>query len=200
MNVRPYAPMKIEQLEELAKSASGDSEVHRRLVAELQHRKNPRAQRLKSRLEGTIPPQSAGRSARSESSGKPNAVPPVSAVSCQEPSIAATLPTPHVSAEEHESLLRAFESLRATFTVEAELLARWGMTPALPQEIQDLVFQEWTKRLTSADNETKPVEAIAKDRVRIARERDALRGAMKAHGIIPPPPAVKVAPLIGDNQ
>lgn len=201
MNARPYALMKIDQLEELARSSSDDSDVRRRLLAELEYRTNRRAQRLRSQLEGTNP-LDAGSATRAEPHAKPSVITPFSKGCTHEPPNDATCPTSQSSADEHESLLRTFESLRATFTVEAELLARWGMTPALPQEIQDLVFEEWIKRLTSPGNESKRiVESIAEDRIRIVRERDALRGAMKAHGIIiPPPPDVEGAPFIGDDQ
>lgn len=57
---------------------------------------------------------------------------------------------------------RRLALLRTTFTEEAERLARWGMTPILPGELQQLVAQAWAARVSEVPD-------------RMGRSRDTLR-------------------------
>lgn len=199
MNARPYAPMKIEELEELARANRDDASVLRRLVMELRFRKNPRARRLKLRLEESDIPLaetiSVSETAQ-ESRRWPTQTPTVAvngghSVNERSPQFQ--------EAEEHNSIVLKYEALRVTFTVEGEVLARWGMTPALPHDLQELVFQEWRKRFAvEGDKGRALADAIASDRQRISREREALQNARKALGITTHKPAPP--PVIGEGS
>ena len=46
-------------------------------------------------------------------------------------------------------LVARYESLRSTFTLEGEILARWGMTPDLPQDLVSATFESWRRRLST---------------------------------------------------
>lgn len=50
---------------------------------------------------------------------------------------------------EYIQLKKCYDLLRSTFTVEGEILARWGMTSAMPRELEAKVFGAWSKRLTN---------------------------------------------------
>lgn len=70
--------------------------------------------------------------------------------------------------------------LRTTFTTEAEILAKWGMTPALPAEGRDRVASWWRTRLgRGSDAMGRSVDALERDLVLLAREA-ALRSAEDA--------------------
>jgi hypothetical protein len=45
-----------------------------------------------------------------------------------------------------------YEVLRETFTAEAELLARWGMTPSMPTEMRREVFTSWRRWLSRREH------------------------------------------------
>ena len=200
MTERPYMMMGIEALERLAQTSKSDAEVLDSLIAELHHRKNLRAQRLRSRLEGSDV-QEASESATSGQLGTSRAASvPAAAVGNQDsPDTGGTRP-PAISAEEHSSLLRRYESLRTTFTAESELLARWGMTPALPEDLQELVFSEWRKRLADGGGPAwLSAEALAQDRGRIAQERAIVQDTFKAHGASKMRPSWDRPQFTGEN-
>jgi hypothetical protein len=69
-------------------------------------------------------------------------------------------------------LTSRFEILRATFTVEGEILARWGLTEEIPPEIEDEVFSLWRKKLSdSPDNRNRTRRQLEEDLERLAAER-----------------------------
>lgn len=201
MTARPYSLLKIGQLEELARAGRDDPEVSRRLIAELEQRKSPRARLLKSQLENSdqSPAEWTPVRGRTRSTSRPTPLSP--AEPAQEVTVDAVFPAVPAPVGEREALLRKYESLRATFTVEAELLARWGMTAALPRDMQELMFEEWRKRLQGGPDEVgRSSAALAEDRVRIAHERDALRGATKPRRVVPAPPDFGRAALDGEKR
>lgn len=201
MTARPYSPLKIGQLEELARLGRDDPEVLRRLIAELEQRKSPRARLLRSELENLDQSPAEGTPVRGRTRNRSRPIPLSSAEPAQEVTVDAVFPTVPAPVEEREALLRKYESLRATFTVEAELLARWGMTAALPRDMQELMFEEWRKRLQSGPDEAgRSADALAEDRVRIAHEREALRGATKSRRVVPALPDFDRAALGGENR
>jgi hypothetical protein len=72
-------------------------------------------------------------------------------------------------------LEQRFELLRATFTIEAEILARWGMTSSMPPEIEAQVFSSWRKSLkkNSDDDLGRSIVSLEEDMKRLAEERAA---------------------------
>lgn len=172
---RPYISLSIAQLEFLAAEDPTDSQSVRLLVDELSHRNGRRVRRLLSQLEvssgttqETLSEQdSDGSFVRSEESTDFGGDP---AIHTYESNLQTT--------ESYELLLRKYENLRLTFTVEAELLARWGMTPLMPPDMQELVFGEWRNRLLPGpDALGRSVESLETDQRRIADERRLLQDA-----------------------
>ena len=54
---------------------------------------------------------------------------------------------------EYMNIKKRHDSLRATFTIEGEILARWGMTGSIPRELEEKVFEYWSKSTTSTEDE-----------------------------------------------
>lgn len=178
MTQRPYLMLGVQELEGLAQSSASNSKVVEDLIQELGHRRIPRAQRLKSRLERQRQQTTSKGGATSDSDG----MTPVS-----EADAVPNPPSPAREAgsgsdDDYTDLRHRYEFLRTTFTVEAELLARWGMTPQLPHDLQELVFQEWNKRLANVSHGCISAEALTADRIRIAQERAFLEQSLKANG------------------
>ena len=53
---------------------------------------------------------------------------------------------------ELEEFEKHYRVLRETFTLEGEILARWGMTAAIPRDLEAKVFELWAK-LVSVDED-----------------------------------------------
>lgn len=134
----------------LFESSPSDRLLRKAILEELRHRSTASARQLEQRVAGhtaASPPRSPMTPAAVE--------PPPSAAAASE--------------LERESLLA---TLRATFTLEAELLARWGMTPAMPEDLQEAVFRLWADRLgTGEDRFGRSVAALNRDRRRLDDER-----------------------------
>lgn len=180
---RPYIQLSIEALESLAASSASDATILADLIEELGHRKMGRAQRLRYRLEAGAPLGASGNcalsSVRDTHAGEARA----EAADDQggpDDELASIMAA---SDQEYSVLLEKYESLRATFTAEAELLARWGMTPALPRDMQDFIFSQWNKKLSKGKRvgSLSPND-LADDRERLTQERAHLRNIVGAHG------------------
>ena len=100
------------------------------LIAELRNRSTKSAEKLLAELEMNEP--------------SPQKV--------ESPHPATTPEALPVAAPSRDLTIR-YEALRATFTIEAELLARWGMTPALPTDLRSVVFALWEERLGESTDE-----------------------------------------------
>lgn len=166
---RPYLSYGIAELETLARE-SQDPDVLQALRSELEHRQVPRARRLLEALSQSDSPQPEPRREREASPGtrRRKAKPAEQRVPGG--------PGPP------EDLVQRYEALRLTFTVEGELLARWGMTSAMPLELQDLVFAAWAERLaTGPEDGLRTKQKLQSDRERLAAER----GLHDAVGALP---------------
>lgn len=183
MTPRPYITLGFDELERLAQSNESNAQVIEDLIEELGHRKkNPKAQRLKLRLERPQQQPNVHAVNPDDSDGTP-----VHRVGDQMPaswqgSLGLSTSSSD-SADNYSALALRYESLRATFTVEAELLARWGMTPLLPHHLQDLVFDEWLKKLKDGQHGRLSISALNADRARIAEERAFLARCLKVHKV-----------------
>ena len=61
--------------------------------------------------------------------------------------------------------------LRTTFTAEAEILAKWGITPSLPADARATVVAWWRSRLTRVpDAMGRTIEVLDRDLAAVARE------------------------------
>lgn len=144
--VRPLVQKGIGELEELVGRSGVDPNLVKDVIEELRHRSTSRAKRLLAELEagsktvggtrvGTGQPlrrTKASRSVKPSSSGS-------EAMEEVEPA--------------SRSLLEAYDILRETFTEDSEILARWGLTAAMPAEMQKTVFKEWARRVGAGPDE-----------------------------------------------
>ena len=132
---RPYMTFGIEKLEALAEASKNDLTLRRDLIAELATRNSSRAKALKKKLEEVSP---SGVKAKAPA-----------AVSKARKSSAAATPAlaPRLT---DQAIIEDLELLRKTFTESSEILSRWGMTESMPDDLKELVFDNWTKRLAKA--------------------------------------------------
>jgi len=76
---------------------------------------------------------------------------------------------------EFVQLKRRHELLRATFNVEGELLARWGMTSTIPKDFEKTIFDAWSKALTAVPDEFgRTIEQLISDLERLKSERGGM--------------------------
>ncbi len=120
--VRPYMSKDIKSLEKLADASQGDPDRLRQVLEELNFRSTNKANALRHKIEGWL--------------GSPIAE-------------ATKVPAPGKKKRPkndpgwQSDLSMRYETLRATFTEEAEILARWGVTAGLPPSMREVVFSEW---------------------------------------------------------
>lgn len=129
---RPYAKLEVKELKELVQSDPGLVDA---VVVELGRRTTKAAHRLRKELE-----RGKDRTGASQTSGRRPVG--VKARADTESRTALIVPEP-----QRRDLDDRIAFLRGTFTPEAELLARWGMTPEMPMELQRQVFELWRRRL-----------------------------------------------------
>lgn len=167
-------------LEELKGLAQRSPERVPEVIHELSFRKTRGAKRFLDELKDFKPSgqsskvgkTSAGKSSthdkRSGSDGAPSSrrVPKTSI----RPTSTSTVVDP-----QERDLEQRFELLRSTFTIEGEILARWGMTSSMPPEIEAQVFSSWRKSLEqgSVDSLGRSMVSLEEDLKRLAEERAA---------------------------
>lgn len=130
---RPYMKLRIGDLTDIADDPGTSEDVRNLLVEELRRRSSPGAKRLLLRLEGGAARADRGgaqESVRTEQKSRG-----VKTETGAAPSVEVA---PHVV--EREATLAA---LRETYTEGAEVLARWGLTTAIPAELFDVVVAWW---------------------------------------------------------
>lgn len=155
---RSYTRKSVEELAQLAEEKRDDVDVIAGIIAELRHRKVPKAKKLLARLSGESSPS---RSAPRKATARPTkATAGPTKATAKNGRAKPVVPGPVVEAEAattipdvDRNLQEVFELLRETFTFEAEILAKWGMTPTLPKEMVQLVFTSWRKLLKGGPDE-----------------------------------------------
>ncbi len=171
---RPYMSLSAERLEAEFTKAGGDRQVLATLKHELEHRQTRAARAL---LEKVVAALDGGTSPT-----RTPAAPRASPSTRRGPAPAAPTPmdrSKQVAVQPVEP--PDYELLRASFTTEAELLARWGMTSSLPDDLMSMVFDGWCSRLKDLpDQFQRTVDAARKDREKIQRLRHAVGDAMPA--------------------
>jgi len=143
----------------MAKTNAADARVITDIIAELRHRSTNTARKLLATLSGESAPTPAGsRKVTSKpAKGKSEKALPKSEDSGPTIDAAPATTTPATD----RSVEQAFELLRETFTLEAEILARWGMTAAMPDDLRKLVIAEWRKVLKAgADDRGRSIEML----------------------------------------
>ena len=71
---------------------------------------------------------------------------------------------------ELEEFKKHYRVLRETFTLEGEILARWGMTAAMPRDLEANVFERWAKLVSvQEDDFGRSVVSLKRD-IKILKE------------------------------
>lgn len=71
---------------------------------------------------------------------------------------------------ELEEFEKHYRVLRETFTLEGEILARWGMTAAIPRDLEAKVFELWAKLVSvEEDDFGRSVVSLQRD-IKILKE------------------------------
>lgn len=123
---RPYISRSVVQLREIAAANPGDTKIIDDVKIELSHRKSSAAKSLLAEIE--IGPIS----------------PPVPSTESQER-------TPKLGMGESEcaALEARYELLRATFSEQGAVLARWGLTESMPNDFITKVMQLWLEKFSA---------------------------------------------------
>jgi hypothetical protein len=147
---RPLRKLRVEEMERLVESSPGDIDLRKAVLAELKHRSTASARQL------------AGRLGEKSKSGRRASSPRVEPQPSSAPIVATREPDQRCS----------LEILRAAFTLEAELLARWGMTAAMPEELREAVFRLWAERVgVGEDQFGRSASTLQRDRRRLSEEK-----------------------------
>lgn len=138
---RPYMKLRIDELTAIADDPATSSETRARLIDELQYRSSPGARKLLARMRpGGQPGAREGRrpAPRDPATGGLE-VPIERGPDEREP-----------EQVDRDALLAA---LRETYTMAAEILARWGMTSAIDGDLFEVVVRWWSGRVSEEPDE-----------------------------------------------
>jgi len=89
-------------------------------------------------------------------------------------SAAPARPAPPVFYPPPSNVERRYRALRATFTNQAEVLARWGITPLMPVDMRATVLKMWSDRFEAG--ESHPLGMTSEDLSRDIAEESIHRG------------------------
>lgn len=151
-NERPYRMMSIDDLTGRIRGSASNKVLLDEVARELEHRSTNRAKALAREVE---------RLRIALSQQKPGPLSPET----KAPAARALVPEPAAG-----DIGARYESLRATFTAEAEILARWGLTALAPDDLQNHVFAYW-RNMLGRNRDSHPLGLGAAD---LARDIKAL--------------------------
>lgn len=159
-DARPHIGLSLVELTRIVDDPGSSTELISEIADELRLRTTRGAAQLLARIPSgaagsPIPP--GGRSTRvGQTRRNPRRATP------DEPS---ALPTETPTQARHfRDMAEQLEVLRTTFTAESEILARWGITEALPDQLRNLVFEEWS-RIVSDD-----MDVLGRTRTRLIKD------------------------------
>jgi hypothetical protein len=144
--MRALIQLPFAKLEEMFNTNPSDLEVLISLQQELVHRKKAYAKQLLIKVNAKLVAVQLKPAAQSQKAAGDTAS---SATSTTESNQVLKVPARSKSPETTRKQLSltstetAYEHLRATFSEEGELMARWGMTPSLPRPLQETVVGGW---------------------------------------------------------
>ena len=144
--VRPLAQKGIAELEELIGQSGVDPSLVKDVIEELRFRSTSRATRLLAELEGRKGTSRPDRAKRKSAIDRTHSR---KASSIPEMSESASV----TDATSSRTLEEAYALLRETFTEDSEILAKWGMTSSMPEDLRKLVFNHWSRRISSKSDE-----------------------------------------------
>jgi hypothetical protein len=154
--VRPYMQCSSAELKILTEKPGATLDVVAAVIAELSHRSTKGARKLRDELCAKYSVATPDETEIKQSAAHGE-------IGLANQDLDSRESTPEFEAR--------FEALRLTFTVEAEILARWGVTPALPEEIRNAVFADWKKKLTdSPDGLGRSLERLERDIAKLDEE------------------------------
>lgn len=164
---RPYQHSSTESLENLARENPHDGPLLYAITLELRQRGRKRARRaadvVAALQEALEQPADASAAARQPARAGAGDGPSARAAASYSTSELIARPT----------LVERYQALRVTFTAEAEVLARWGLTPLLPAELRGYLFEAWSQRFAALGSDAHPHGLT---RVDLERDRAALTG------------------------
>jgi hypothetical protein len=162
---REYTSKGIAELRKMAQEHSGNPAILKKIVHELGFRSTQASRKLLAELTAGSSPAKPVRVAKKQTTTR--ATP--AKRRAPEPGPVVESPAATTAPALERGQQETFELLRETFTLEAEILARWGMTPAVPKEIEKLVFAEWRKLLKGGpDDRGRSIETLEKDISKLA--------------------------------
>jgi hypothetical protein len=159
--MRKLIQKNLNHLTDLFQEHRGDADVLEELCFELKHRSTPAAKKLQAQVESRLailkedPQPKGNESKRNRRRPEPRSAPkPVA---------------------EAPAIGEAHDALRSTFSEEGELLARWGMSPLLPDDLFESfieAWRAWLRQRPTADGRSTPefdadvqrIQAIRKGR------------------------------------
>lgn len=161
--MRKLIQKNLNQLTELFQEHRGDADVLEVLRFELAHRSTQAAKKLQEQVESRLAILKADpQPKRNESKRTRRRPEPLSA------------PKPVAEAP---AIRETHDALRSTFSEEGELLARWGMSPLLPDDLFESfidAWRAWLRQRPTADGRSTPEFDADVQRIRaIRRERKA---------------------------
>jgi hypothetical protein len=157
--MRKLIQKNLNQLAKLFQEHRGDADVLEVLRFELEHRSTQAARKLQEQVESRLAilkedPQPKG------NASKPTRRRPES----------RSAPKPEAEAP---AIGEAHDALRATFSEEGELLARWGMSPLLPDDLFESfidAWRAWLRQRPTADGRSTPEFEADVHRIRAIRK------------------------------
>ncbi len=133
---RKYQEKRVEDLRLIAKNNLGDSKIISEILDELENHRNRKG---------------AARLARMIRNGE-NLDAPVREHAAGGASSSGDESEAQPALDGCKDLLARYETLRATFSERGEILARWGITDALPSDMKEQVALMWSGRVTDEED------------------------------------------------
>jgi hypothetical protein len=141
---RPYRTLSIDDLAKKARASTEDPAVLAELAHELKHRTTHRARALAREVErlghASRPPKKTG--VNQAQTAQVTSTPPASGQRFDRG------PKDDVR-DESLGVETKYLALRETFTLEAEILSRWGLTSLAPSPLRDLTIDYWRQALAA---------------------------------------------------
>ena len=161
---RPFKDHGIEQLLDLEPRAHDDERLRAVVLAELERRDmTSREEALQRRLlqgdRSAVGSERRSRTSDDSVAGAASRRPPPSRPRRDVlPPATRDLRTPQVASPPlkvtgQTDVEARYAALRATCTADAEVMARWGFTPALPEAMQDHILSGWREEVSDQPDE-----------------------------------------------
>lgn len=158
---RPYLNTSLAELTSLARAKNASEKIVKDVLAELDHRTTAGARRLKRELLGAHPHLATSAVVQTSE-------PPAKRASNQSSRRTSGSSFPTTIVYEENSV--AYEFLRNTFTEEGEILARWGITPMLPESMKTKIFELWREYLKkNKDSMFRTLEQLENDQLKLQK-------------------------------